>query len=232
MVAQLINMLPAKLMKYAPSTDLGRLVKACYSYLPTDLAEELLAAVQRSVVAETKLELLAYRLIDGSLHSTCCDHIYLPSYGGCQATCPKCDALFIVEDYGVVGRKSVTDTGVAFIVDAFGGTTELETMRYHGLGTDATAEAVGQTGLITELTTEYTGNVRATGTLAESAANAFQTVATNTLDGTPGAALREHGIFSASSAGTLLDRTMFSAVTLSSGEGLQSTYTITFSSGG
>jgi len=57
-------------------------------------------------------------------------------------------------------------------------------------------------------------------------------VATNTLDGTPGAALREHGIFSASTSGVMLDRTLYSAITLSSGDALQSTYELTFSSGG
>jgi hypothetical protein len=59
------------------------------------------------------------------------------------------------------------------------------------------------------------------------------TVGTNTLDsGTP--ALREHGVFSASSAGTLWDRTLFASITLdgTAGDGLQSTYQLTCSAGG
>jgi len=135
-------------------------------------------------------------------------------------------------DYGLASLRVVTTVGVGYIVDAFQNTVELENMKYHGLGTGSGSEAVGDTALGTELTSEYTGNVRATGTTAEGAStNIFSTVATNTLDGTPGAALREHGIFSASSSGVLLDRTVFGAITLSSGDALQSTYQLTFTAG-
>lgn len=134
---------------------------------------------------------------------------------------------------GLVGVKLVTDVGVGYIVDAFQNSTEMENMKFHGLGTGSTAENAADSALVTELTTEYTGNVRATGTTTEGAsANIYRTVATNTLDGTPGAALREHGIFSASTVGVLLDRTVFAAITLSSGDGLQSTYDLTLTSGG
>lgn len=133
---------------------------------------------------------------------------------------------------GLAGLRVVTTVGVGYIVDAFQNTTELENMKFHGLGTGSTAEDVSDTALVTELTTEYTGNVRATGTTTEGAsANIFRTVATNTLDGTPGAALREHGVFSASSAGVLLDRTVYAAITLSSGDGLQTTYDLTLTPG-
>lgn len=134
-------------------------------------------------------------------------------------------------DLGLVGMRVVTDAGVGYIVDAFQNLVELETMKYHALGTGSTAEAAGDTALVTELTTEYTGNVRATGTTAETSAPVYSTVATNTLDGTPGAALREHGIFSANAAGVLLDRTVFAAITLVSGDGLASSYSLTLTSG-
>jgi hypothetical protein len=135
---------------------------------------------------------------------------------------------------GLAGLRVVTTAGVNFIVDAFQNSVEVENLKYHGLGTGSTAEAVGDNALVTELTTEYNpDSTRATGSLTEGAsANIFRTVGTNTLDGTPGAALREHGIFSAASAGTLLDRTVFAAITLSSGDGLQSTYDLTVSAGG
>jgi hypothetical protein len=121
---------------------------------------------------------------------------------------------------------------VGYIVDAFQNSVELENMKFHGLGTGSTAESASQTALITELTTEYTGDVRATGTTTEGAtANIYRTVATNTLDATPGAALREHGVFSASTSGVLLDRTLYAAITLSSGDALQSTYELTLTSG-
>lgn len=127
---------------------------------------------------------------------------------------------------GLAGTRVVTTVGVNFIVDAFQNIVELEIMKFHGLGTGSTAEAAGDTALVTELTTEYNpDSTRATGTTTEGAsANIYRTVGTNTLDGTPGAALREHGIFSLAAAGVLLDRTVFGAITLSSGDGLQSTY--------
>jgi hypothetical protein len=140
----------------------------------------------------------------------------------------KHESMFL----GLASFRVVTDVGVAYIVDSWQNSVELENQKYHGLGTGSTAEAAGDTALVTELTTEYTGNVRATGTTTEGAsANIFRTVATNTLDGTPGAALREHGIFSASTVGVLLDRTVFAAITLSSGDSLQSTYDHTQTAG-
>jgi hypothetical protein len=125
---------------------------------------------------------------------------------------------------GLASFRVVTTVGVGYIVDAWQNSVELENMKFHGLGTGSTAEDAGDTALVTELTTEYTGNVRATGSTTEGAsANIFRSVGTNTLDGTPGAALREHGLFSADAAGVLMDRTVYAAITLSSGDSLQST---------
>jgi len=192
-----------------PRTDLGRFVRSCLSYLPAEMATELVERFSRIVVVESSLALVAYRE-------------FIPKRG-----------WRFVEDYGIVGRRVVTDVGVGYIVDAFQNSVEVENQKFHGLGTGTTAESASQTALVTELTTEYTGDVRATGTTTEGAtANIYRTVATNTLDGTPGAALREHGIFSASTSGVMLDRTLYSAITLSSGDALQSTYELTFSSGG
>lgn len=136
-------------------------------------------------------------------------------------------------DYGLASLRVVTTAGVNFIVDAFQNTTELENLKYHGIGTGTNAEAAGDTALQTELTTQYsTDNTRATGTTTEGAsANVYRTVATNTVDAT--VAITEHGVFSqaATGGGTLLDRSVFSAVNLSSGDGVQSTYDLTFNAG-
>ena len=59
-----------------------------------------------------------------------------------------------VENHGIVSRKVITDTGVAFLVDAWQNSTEMENMKYHGIGTGSTAEAASQTALVTESTTE------------------------------------------------------------------------------
>lgn len=137
-------------------------------------------------------------------------------------------------DLGCVSLRVVTDAGVAYIVDAFQNSTELENMKYHGYGTGGTAEAAAQTALVTELTTEYaTNSTRPTGTTTENAANIYETVATLSPDSGGTLAITEHGVFSATSAGTMLDRSLFSAVNLVAGsDSLQSTYRLTFTSGG
>jgi len=137
-----------------------------------------------------------------------------------------------VIEYGLATMRLVTDVGVGYIVDAFQNTVELENMKFHGLGTGTTAESAAQTALVTELTTEYNPNsTRATGTTTETSANIYRTVATNTIDsGTP--AVTEHGVFSASSTGVLLDRSVFSAINLVANDGIQTTYDLTFTSGG
>lgn len=142
----------------------------------------------------------------------------------------------LVTDYGVLGRKVVTDAGVAFIVDGFQNLVELENMKYHGFGTGTTAEAAGDTALVTELTTEYaTNNTRPTGTTTEGATgNIFRTVATLSPDSGGTLAITEHGVFSqaANSGGTLLDRSKFAAVNLVAGQdSLQVTYDLTLTSG-
>ena len=137
-------------------------------------------------------------------------------------------------DLGLVGIHQVVDAGVEFIVDAFNDTTELETLKFHGIGTGSTAEGSTETALVTELTTQYTtDNTRATGTTAEGAsANIYQTVGTNPVDAT--VALREHGILdqAAVGGGVLLDRTLYALINLDSGDSLQSTYELTLNSGG
>lgn len=129
-----------------------------------------------------------------------------------------------VEKLGMICTKVVTTVGVGFIVDAFQNITEVETMKYHGSGTGSTAEAVGDTALVTEVES------RATGTTAEGAsANIYQTVGTVSYTATR--AIVEHGIFSASTGGVLLDRSVFTAINVDSGDSIQFTYELTFPAG-
>jgi hypothetical protein len=140
-----------------------------------------------------------------------------------------------VTDYGLLGRRVVTDAGVAFLASAFDNTVEPEILKYHGFGTGTTAEAAGQTTLVTELTTEYaTDNTRPTGSQAHSS-NTYTTVGTLSPDSGGTLAITEHGIFSqaANSGGTLWDRTKFAAVNLVAGsDSLQATYVLTLPSAG
>jgi hypothetical protein len=172
--------------------------------LPADGVRDVLEALWRSVVIESELALVVMRGDTGA-----------------------------IEDYGVVSNRVVTTAGVNYIAADFNdGASDISSFDYHGLGTGGGAEAVGDTTLTTELTTEYTGNVRATGTASNPSANVYRSVGTNTMDsGTP--AVTEHGLFSASSAGTLLDRSLFSAINLvgANGDSLQSTYSRTLTAG-
>lgn len=128
------------------------------------------------------------------------------------------------EALGLISTKVVTDAGVAFLVDAMQGITEPEVLRFHASGTGTTAEAASQTALVTEV------GSRVSGTLAEGAsANIFRTVAT--INYTSTLAITEHGIFSASTGGTLLDRSVFAAINVINGDSIQFTYELTFPAG-
>ncbi len=137
--------------------------------------------------------------------------------------------------FGLASVAVVTTAGVGFITDAFQNLVELEAMNFHGFGTGGAAEAVGNTALTTELTTQYaTDNTRPTGTQSEPSANVYRTVAT--LDPDADVAITEHGIFSqaATGGGVLLDRSLFSVINLSGagGDTLQATYDFTTTAGG
>lgn len=152
-------------------------------------------------------------------------------YGALSLVVTRADGRIL--DYGLASLRVVTNAGVNAIVDAFQNTFEVENFRYHGVGTNNTAEAAGDTALGAELTTQLNpNNVRATGSQAENGANVYRTVGTNLFDAS--VALVEHGIFSDPDVGegTLLDRSVFSVVNLGSGETLQSTYDLTLASGG
>lgn len=138
---------------------------------------------------------------------------------------------------GLISTRVVTTAGVGFIVDAFQNSVELEDMKYHAFGIGTGAEASGDTALGTEFTTEYaTDNTRPTGTTTEGAsANIYRTVGVFTPNSGGVLAVTEHGILSqaAVAGGVLLDRSVFAAVNLDSGNGdsLQVTYEASFPAG-
>lgn len=130
-----------------------------------------------------------------------------------------------IENLGVLSRRVVTDAGVAFIAQAFTNTTEVETFNFHDSGTGTTAEAAAQTALVTP-----TGIARVSGAQSNPAGGQYRTIATITYNNT--FAITEHAVLSASTGGTMLDRSVFSAVNVVNTDSIQFTYTITFNSGG
>jgi hypothetical protein len=131
-------------------------------------------------------------------------------------------------DLGCVGCHLVVTAGKNFVAGAFNNVNEPETLKYHGFGTGTTAAAAGDTTLQTELTTQYNpDNTRPTGSQANST-NTYTTIATLSPDTGGTIAVTEWGLFSATTAGTLLDRQVFTAVNLVAGsDSLQTTYVLT-----
>jgi hypothetical protein len=114
----------------------------------------------------------------------------------------------------------VVDTGLNFIVSRMEGTSDA-VMSHMAIGADTAAAAAGNTILGSEL-----GRV----------ALASTTVSTNTITyvatfpaGTGTGGVTEAGIFNASSAGTLLCRTVFPVVNKQSGDSMTITWTVTVS---
>lgn len=203
---------------WTPKSLLGTSVLEALPYLPPELAMQLADRIRSATVMESSLRVLVHRKL-GLVKAGLID--------------PR-DPSAQTEVWGEVSHKVVTTVGCGFIVDAFQNLVELELMKFHGIGTGSTAEAAGDTALVTELTTEYNPNsTRATGTTTEFSALVYQTVATNTLDsGTPN--LREHGVFSASTVGVLLDRSVFAGIALDGtvADAITTDYRLTFTAGG
>jgi len=126
-----------------------------------------------------------------------------------------------------VRNRVVTDAYVNLLVDdlqlAQAGHSDF---KYHDSGTGTVAEAAGDTALGTPC-----GEARDTGTQVEGAtANIYKSVATHTYAGT--FAITEHGLFNAATVGTLMDRSVFSAINVVSGNQIQFSYELSVSSGG
>ena len=110
----------------------------------------------------------------------------------------------IIND-GLVSCQLVTVAFANYLVDSLQNSTTspMDDFKFHAVGTGTTAESNAQTALVTEIES------RESGTQLEGAtANIYKSVATVTFTGTHSVA--EHGLFSASSLGTMMDRSVFS----------------------
>lgn len=128
-----------------------------------------------------------------------------------------------VEDLGVIARKKVTTAFVNHLVDSLQDqtATAIDTFEHHDAGTGTTAESNSDTALVTPW-----GGSRVAGTQTEGAsANIYKTVATISFTGTY--AITEHGVFSAATGGTLMDRSVFSAINVVNGDSIEFTYELT-----
>ena len=127
------------------------------------------------------------------------------------------------KNLGVISTKKVTTAFRDYIVDSLQNSTTypLDAFSYHGCGTGTTAEANTQTALVTEVGSRVDGSQTEGAT-----ANIYKTVATITPGGSY--AITEHGVFSASSNGTMMDRSVFSAINVGASDSIEFTYECTF----
>lgn len=132
-----------------------------------------------------------------------------------------------VTDYGVISHRVVTTAYVtALATFQFDGSgPNPSAYDFHDCGTGTTAEAAGDTALVTPY-----GGARATGTPTNPGAGQYRT--TGTVSFTTTQAITEHGVFSASSAGTLMDRSVFAAINVVNLDSIQFQYTLSYSAGG
>lgn len=144
-----------------------------------------------------------------------------------QLSCKLIRANGQVVDYSVVGYRVVTDAFVNFMVDQLQAeTAEWGDFKFHDSGVGVTAEAAGDTDIETT-----DGEARATGTQTEGAtAEIYKSV--GTIAYTTTKAITEHGLFSIVTGGTLMDRTVFSAINVVNGDSIEHTYQLTVNSGG
>jgi len=174
----------------------------------------------------------SYVIVEGALAKWIGDAERILMFGKLNAHIIRADGSRV--DLGCVGSRVVTTAGVNYLRDDFAagaGGADISSFKYHGCGTGSVAEAIGDTALGVECTTALNpDSTRGVGTQVNSVAKTYSSVATMTFDAA--AAVTEHGLFSAASAGTLWDRTVFAAINVASGDSIQFTYTLTISDGG
>jgi len=125
----------------------------------------------------------------------------------------------------------VTTVGKGFLVDSWQNQVELETMKFHAVGTGSTGALVGDTALQTEVTTQLNpAGQRATGSLAEGAtSNIFRSIGTSIFGSAPPSGIVEWGLFNVvNGAGVMWSRIApMGAIAVVGGDSIQWTYECT-----
>lgn len=124
----------------------------------------------------------------------------------------------------IVGSNVICTNGKEFLASflySAAAAASTFTCRYIGIGTDSTAEAAAQTALFTEV-------ARHTGTVSYVSNQIYQVKATFAA-GTGTGAIVEYGLFSSSSAGTMLARDTESVINKGASDTLTVTAQITIS---
>lgn len=132
-----------------------------------------------------------------------------------------------IEDLGVVSTHVVSTAFVNALVDTLqASVAAFSTYKYHDSGTGTTTEAAADTTLETPC-----AEARDTGTQEEgTTSNIYKSVATHTYAGT--FSITEHILANASSNGTIMDRSVFTAIVVTPGYKIEYTYQLTCTAGG
>lgn len=133
----------------------------------------------------------------------------------------------VIIDKGLVSVNCVTTAGCEYLVDSFQDSTghPMSDFYWHRSGTSTGAEANGDTALGAEVGTASTGSQTETSSVI------YKSVGTQTYT-TGSDAITEHGLFSSSGGATLWDRSVFSAINVSTGDSIEFTYELTVTAGG
>lgn len=125
----------------------------------------------------------------------------------------------------------VTTAGVNVLAADFvsGASLHIASFNYHDSGTGTTAEAIGQTTLVTQAGP----TTRATGTQSNPGAPSNQYRSIGTISYTSTLSITEWGLFSqAAQGGSLWDRRLFSSIGVSSGDSISFSYNLQIPAGG
>jgi len=134
------------------------------------------------------------------------------------------------KDYGLVSVKEVTAAFANHLVGALTASGDvIDDFNQHKMGAGSTAETDTQTALVTAQAGAQgaTGNAAAT---HGATSNIYRTVGTLTAGSAYGC--REHGVFNASTGGTMLDRSVVTNIELNTDDVVTWTYELTVSAGG
>ena len=130
----------------------------------------------------------------------------------------------LVEDLGLVSCRLVTRDFVDHLVDAMVTNTAMTGFHQHKQGSGSTAEASGDSTLVTQQVGAQDG-AGDTEAIHGATSNVFQSKGTITA----GSAyeIREHGIFNISTGGVLLDRSLVDAINVATDDVVTWTYDLT-----
>ncbi len=123
-------------------------------------------------------------------------------------------------DLGLVSVNKVTTAFVNYLTDALHVSADISLFKFHGSGTGNTPEANSQAALVTEVDTRVSGNQT-----EGASANIYHTEAE--LVYTTSRNIVEHGVFTASSSGTMMDRSVFSTIAVDTNTNILFKYELT-----